>query len=80
MGDQRRSERQRFYTAVGTLPFGRRDNMKTLVIPEYDTEDTRPYPGSIKPGEYAVNELVDMLRQNAHNPDAILFIADMLEE
>lgn len=54
--------------------------MKTLVIPEYDTEDPRPYPGGIKPGEYAVNELVDMLRQNAHNPDAILFIADMLEE
>lgn len=54
--------------------------MKTLLIPEYDVDDPRPYPGDIKPGQYDTKQLVDLLRRNAHDPQAILFLADMLEE
>ncbi len=52
-----------------------------LHVPGYcpSRPDTR-YPGQIKPGTYAVNDVVAMLRRFKHNPDAIQFIADMLEE
>lgn len=33
----------------------------------------------IKPGNYGTNEVVDMLRSLKNHPDAIQFIADMLE-
>ncbi len=49
-----------------------------LLIPEYETDGER-YPGDIQPGEYSVNEVVEMLRKHKDNPDAIQFIADMLE-
>ena len=54
--------------------------MTTLSIPDYDPDDPRPYPGDIRPGEYTSNELVELLRKHAHDPEAICFIADMLEE
>jgi hypothetical protein len=31
-------------------------------------------------GEFTINEIVDLLRKYKHNPEAIQFIADMLEE
>lgn len=54
--------------------------MTTLIIPDHDPNDPQPYPGDLQPGEYPNNQLVDLLRQHAHDPEAILFIADMLEE
>ncbi|HZA21463.1 MAG TPA: hypothetical protein VFA32_02480 [Dehalococcoidia bacterium] len=53
--------------------------MCNLLIPEYDPEDPQPYPGDIKPGVYEGNEIVELLRQHSANPEAIWFIADMLE-
>jgi hypothetical protein len=54
--------------------------MCTLLIPDYDPNDPQPYPGDIKPGIYEDNEIVDLLRQHCHNPEAIYFIADLLED
>ena len=54
--------------------------MCTLLIPDYDPDDPKPYPGDIKPGVYEGNELVELLREHSANPEAIWFIADMLEE
>ena len=54
--------------------------MTTLIIPDHDPEDPQSYPGDIQPGEYSINQLVELLRQYAHHPEAMLFIADMLEE
>ncbi len=52
-----------------------------LLIPEYDPyEPDKRYPGGIEPGSYTCNELVALLRRNKENPEAIQFIADMLEE
>ena len=54
--------------------------MCTLLIPDYNPQDPQSYPGDIQPGEYQGNEVVELLRKYAHNPEAIRFIADMLEE
>ena len=54
--------------------------MCVLLIPDYDSENPQPDPGDIQPGEYQGNEIVELLHQNADNPEAIRFIADMLEE
>ena len=54
--------------------------MTTLIIPDHDPEAPQSYPGDIQPGAYSSNELVELLREQTHNPEAILFIADMLEE
>jgi hypothetical protein len=51
-----------------------------LFVPEYGPENPRPYPGDLQPGEYRGSEVVGPLREHADNPDAIRFIADMLEE
>ena len=49
-----------------------------ILIPGYDPANPAGrYPGGILPGNY---ELVKLLRENADNPEAIRFIADMLEE
>lgn len=49
-----------------------------LVIPELEEGET--YPGSIQPGSYDDNEVVTLLRQHKQDPEAIQFIADMLEQ
>jgi hypothetical protein len=54
--------------------------MCTRLNPDYDPQDPQPYPGDIKLGIYEDNEIVDLLRQHCHNPEAIYFIADMLED
>jgi hypothetical protein len=54
--------------------------MCTLLIPDYNPEDPQPYPGDIQPGIYEDNEIVELLREHTDNPEAIRFIADMLEE
>lgn len=49
-----------------------------VLIPDYDPDNPAGrYPGGIKPGEY---DLVKLLRENSDNPEAVRFIADMLEE
>jgi len=53
--------------------------MLMLLIPEHDS-DEEVYPGSIEPGYYQGNQIVELLRDNKHDPEAIQFIADMLEE
>ncbi len=50
-----------------------------LLIPGHDDVD-RVFPGNIQPGLYRGNEVVNLLRDHRHNPEAIQFIADMLEE
>lgn len=51
-----------------------------LVIPDYDPYEPKPYPGGIVPGEYTLSGLVELLRKHKNNPEAIQFIADLLEE
>jgi len=56
--------------------------MKTewsLVVPDHDS-DSEVYPGGIEPGRYDINEVVELLRAHKHDPEAIQFIADMMEE
>jgi hypothetical protein len=48
-----------------------------LEIPMQDGED---YPGDIAPGRYTRNDVVKLLREHCHDPEAVRFIADMLEE
>jgi hypothetical protein len=54
--------------------------MAILLIPDYNPEDPKPYRGDIQPGEYQGNEIVELLHQHGHDPEAIRFIADLLEE
>jgi hypothetical protein len=54
--------------------------MCTLLIPDYDPEDPKPYPSDIQLGEYQCNEIVELLRQHSANLEGISFIADMLKE
>jgi hypothetical protein len=49
-----------------------------LYIPEPAEGETNP--GNIAPGRYTLAELVDLLRDHKNNPEAIQFIADMMEE
>lgn len=54
---------------------------RLLLVPDYcPSGKERKYPGGIKPGSYTTNEVVALLRQHKHNPAAIQFLADMLEE
>ena len=52
---------------------------KTLLIPDYDPYDPKPYPGDIKPGYYRGKAIGKLLKQHADNPDAMQFLKDMLE-
>jgi len=38
------------------------------------------YPGNIQPGDYTMNQVLNLLRQHLNEPGVIEFIADMLEE
>ncbi len=49
-----------------------------LLIP--DAEDRKDLLYGIEPGLYDRNGLVELLRAHRTNPDAIQYIADMLEE
>jgi len=46
--------------------------------PEWKEGD--PPPFDIEPGRYTVAELVELLRAHKNDPEAIQFIADMMEE
>ena len=56
---------------------GNPDIEPTFLVP--DSEEGGTYPGDIQPGYYNLMELVTLLRDCADEPDAIYFIADMLE-
>jgi hypothetical protein len=49
-----------------------------LLIPDSENEKDPIY--GINPGLYDRNGLVELLRTHCMNPDAIQYIADMLEE
>ena len=54
-----------------------RQVLDQVIIPEKD--EGGPYPGDIQPGYYDIRGLVDLLRRHKGNPEAIQFIADMVE-
>jgi hypothetical protein len=53
-------------------------NDMVLIIPDYGDDDSR-YPGNIQPGHYDQQEIVDLMRLHKHDPEAIQFLADMME-
>lgn len=55
------------------------EEARQTLSPAHDLSWANGYPGEIKPGHYDHQQLVDMLREHRNNPEAILFIADMLE-
>lgn len=57
------------------------DYRRLLVVPDHEPGDEpEPYPCGIWPGKYSRNAVVALLRSHKHCPDAIQFIADMMEE
>lgn len=50
-----------------------------LLIPDYDHEGGGKYPGDIKPGYYDDRQVVELLLYHLGNPDALQFIANMME-
>lgn len=53
-------------------------NGPNLLIPDFE-EDGEKYPGDIQPGYYDPRQLVILLLYHLDNPDALQFIADMME-
>ena len=54
-------------------------NEETIIIPDYDPYNPKPYPGDIKPGSYTRLEIKKLLKKHKDNPEALRFIRDMLE-
>ena len=56
--------------------------MIEIIIPEADGHPALEAVNvcGIVPGVYQGNDAVELLRQHADDPDAVRFIADMLEE
>ena len=52
---------------------------ETIIIPDYDPYNPKPYPGDIKPGYYSKSEIKKLIRKHKHNPAALQFLRDMLE-
>jgi hypothetical protein len=51
-----------------------------LLIPDFDPEEPEQYPGNIQPGYYNSEQMLQLIGANANNPQAILFIAEMLDD
>ena len=51
---------------------------ETIIIPDYDPYNAKPYPGDIKPG-YRRSEIKKLLKKRKDNPEALQFLRDMLE-
>jgi hypothetical protein len=49
-----------------------------FIIPERDEGCDEYYPESIIAGYYTLDGIVELLRENCNEPDAVHFIADML--
>jgi len=58
---------------------GRKPVERTLIIPDYDPYNPKPYPGGIKPGCYRRSEIKKLIKKHKHNPEALQFLRDMLE-
>ena len=52
---------------------------ETIIIPDYDPYNPKPYPGDIKHGYYSKSEIKKLLKKHKDNPEALQFIRDMLE-
>jgi hypothetical protein len=51
-----------------------------LIIPGYDPNNPKSYPGDIKPGYYNKTKVKKLLKKHRDNLEAIKFLQDMLEE
>lgn len=54
-------------------------NEPRLLIPDYDPYHPEPYPGGIKPGYYNNAEVEALIEKHGDNPEALQFVADMIE-
>jgi hypothetical protein len=52
---------------------------ETIIIPDYDPYNPKPYPGGIKPGCYRRSEIKKLLKKHKDNPEALQFLRDMME-
>ena len=52
---------------------------ETIIIPEYDPYNPKPYPEDIKPGCYRRSEIKKLIKKHKDNPEALQFLRDMLE-
>ena len=52
---------------------------ETIIIPDYDPYNAKPYPGGIKPGCYRRSEIKKLLKKHKDNTEALQFLRDMLE-
>ena len=50
-----------------------------FVLEVPDPDEGQNNPGDIDPGEYNLQDLVELLRTHKDNPEVIQFIADMME-
>lgn len=60
------------------LPSKKMNNAAVLLIPDYENNNDK-YPGDIKPGYYNRPQLLNLIIANRENPEALYFIADMLD-
>ena len=51
--------------------------LESVLIPDYNYDHPETYPGGILPGRYSAR---DLLQDHVDDPEAVRFIADMLEE
>jgi hypothetical protein len=54
-------------------------NEETIIIPDYDPYNPKPYPGDIKPGCYSRGEIKKLIKKHRDNPEALQFLRDMME-
>jgi hypothetical protein len=52
---------------------------ETIIIPDYDPYNPKPYPGDIQPGGYSRSEIKKLIKKHKDNPEALQFLRDMLE-
>ena len=44
---------------------------ETIIIPDYDPYNPKPYPGDIKPGCYRRSQIKKLLKKHKDNPEAL---------
>jgi hypothetical protein len=60
-------------------PDGDEEAQTLLMLPEHLGKKSS-FPAGFRPGRYGQQEVVEMLRKHKDNPEAVQFIADMMEE
>lgn len=59
-------------------PSNHKETQLDLLIPDYE-DDNEKYPGDITPGYYNPENIMKLVLFHLNNPEALEFIADMLE-